>query len=203
MRIKAKNYINYILDVILLFSILFILMSSYILWFVLPRGIGLHGTPFCIGEGYGGSGNWMTVWSWQRFTWIEIHIWASVALVMVILLHVILHWSWIVETTKRIKSFICKGLRRVIEIYVLAVVLFILFLFELFSGFVIWLFLPRGVLDYYAMISGYGQTFWGLQRNCWVDIHAWIAIIMLSFIIIHVIMHWKWIVCVLRKNNGK
>ena len=160
------------MDVILLFSIVFILISSYILWFILPRGMGMHGSPYCSLYGQGLTGNYVTVWGCPRYIWIEIHNWASVALLVIILLHIIFHWGWIVETTKRVKSYIDKKVRKVTELYTAAVVLFILFLFESFSGFVIWLFLPRGRIDYLNMISSMGRTFWGPQRNVWVDLHA-------------------------------
>jgi len=44
------------------------------------------------------------------------------------------------------------------------------------------------------MSSGVGRSFLGLQRNEWSDLHSWIAVIMASIIIIHVILHWRWIV---------
>jgi len=196
MRRRIKNYINYMLDIILLFSITFTLMSSYIVWFVLPRGTGWHGSPYCSLWGQGVAGNYVTVFGWPRYIWIEIHNWASVALLVVILLHIIFHWGWIVATTKRVKSYIGKGARRVTELYIAVAVLFILFLFESLSGFVIWLFLPRGRFDYYAMVFGYGRTFWGLQRNVWVDLHAWVAVAILGIIIIHIVLNWNWVVAV-------
>jgi hypothetical protein len=196
-RRSAKNYINYVLDIFVLLSIAFNLTSSYIVWFVLPRGMGLHGSPYCWShQGQGDFGNWVTVWGWSRYVWIEIHNWSSVALLAVILLHIIFHWGWIVATTKRAKSYIGKRVRRVTELYIAALVLFILFLFESFSGFVIWLFLPRGRIDYYQMVHNAGRTYWGLQRNVWVDLHAWMAVAILGIIVIHIIMNWNWVVAV-------
>jgi hypothetical protein len=195
-RRRIKNYASYILDVILLFLIVFNLTSSYILWFILPRGIGYHGSPKCSMQGYGISGTGWEVLGWNRVTWIEVHNWASIALLVIILLHIIFHWGWIVATTKRVKSYIGKRISKVTELYIAAVVLFILFLFESLSGFVIWLFLPRGAGDYFYMIIGYGRTFWGLQRNVWADLHAWGAVTILAIVIIHLILNWNWIVAV-------
>ena len=197
MKRHTKNYINYILEVILLFSVVITLTSSYILWFVLPRGVGCHRSPFCPSQiGQGPAGNFWTVLGWPRYIWIDIHNWASVALLVIILFHIIFHWGWIVETTKRVKSYIGKRVRKATELYIAAVVLFILFLFQSFSGFVIWLFLPRGRFDYYNMIGGFGRTFWGLQRNVWVDLHVWVAVTILAIVIIHLILNWNWIVAV-------
>ena len=132
MKRRSKNYINYALDVILLLSIAFTLTSSYIVWFVLPRGMGQHGSSYCSQWGQGLAGNWVTVLGWPRYIWIEIHNWASVALLVVILLHIIFHWGWIVETTKRVRSYIGKRVRKATELYIAAVVLFILFLLNSF-----------------------------------------------------------------------
>jgi len=190
---RVKNYINYILDVILLLSIAFTMTSSYILWFVLPRGLGYHSLK-CNMQGYGISGTYYEALGWHRIAWIDVHNWASIALLVIILLHIILHWGWIVATTKRVKSYIGKRVRKVTELYVAAVVLFILFLFQSFSGFVIWLFLPRGRMDFYTMKQGVGRTFWGLQRNVWLDLHTWVAVAILAIVIIHLILNWNWVV---------
>jgi hypothetical protein len=195
MKIKrnTKNYINYFFDFILLFSLAFNLFSSYILWFVIPGGWGLHGYSNCLNYGYG-YGNMYPVFGYVRSQWIDIHNWASVILLTIILLHIILHWKWIVKTFKNFIFLINGSVRKVIEQYVSTIMLFILFILDCFSGFVIWLFLPRGALDYNAMLSGNGRTFWGLQRNAWLDLHVWIAVLILSISIIHLILNWKWIV---------
>ena len=52
--------------------------------------------------------------------------------------------------------------------------------------------LPRGADDYFEMIAGIGRTFWGLQRDVWSDLHAWIAVVITAIIIIHVAIHWRW-----------
>jgi hypothetical protein len=84
----------------------------------------------------------------------------------------------------------------VVELYIAAVVLFILLLFESFSGFVIWLFLPRGAGDYNYMKAGVGRTFWGLQRNIWLDLHGWVAVVILAIILIHIILNWNWVIAI-------
>ena len=192
MKRRYKNYINYVLDFSLLLSIAFTLTSSYILWFVLPQGLGYHGYYKCNLQGYGVSGTYYEALGWNRVTWIDVHNWASVALLAIVLLHIILHWGWIVATTKRVKGYISRRVRRVMELYIAAIVLFILFLFESLSGFVLWLILPRGAGDFNFMKAGVGRTFWGLQRNVWTDLHAWVAVAILSIIIIDMVLNWNW-----------
>ncbi len=194
----VKNLINYFFDIILALSIIVTLASSYILWFVLPRGVGVH-SEMCANEGMGFGGNYFTVLGIPRYFWVEIHNWTAVILFGLIILHVILHWSWIVETLKRTNNFFNGHFRKAGEQYIASIVLFILFAVNCFSGFVLWIILPRGALDYYHMISGYSRTFWDLQRNVWLDIHVWVATLIVSVVIIHIILNWRWAIRISKK----
>ena len=196
MKKQWKRRIKYTMTFLLLSTSTIFAISNCILWFVLPRGMGLHGEDAynkCHMYGHGLTGNYWDVFGWPRYMWVEIHSWCSVTLTILILLHLLLHWRWIIETTKKVKSYIASPVKKVTEQYIAFLTLFILFLFNCFSGFVIWLILPRGALDYNNMIDSLGRTFWGLQRNVWVDIHAWVAIMALAIIIIHLILNWRWI----------
>ena len=213
MNLPAKQFINYFMAFLLFTAFLDTAISSYVLWFALPRGLGLH---YLVGEyyfaweddacglfGMGPTGNAWTVFEWPRYMWLEFHSWISVALVIIILIHLLLHWRWIIETTKQAKSYIRRGLKAIAERYATALILFVLFLFQVFCGCIIWLILPRGEGDYDYMIAGVGRTFWGLQRNVWSDLHAWVAVAIASVIVIHTIIHWRWIVKITleRKTN--
>ena len=74
---------------------LFEAVSGFILWLGFPAGGGGGG------RGGGGSGT-LTFWDLSKHTWIDIHDWVAVALVVLVLVHVILHWAWIVRMTKAI-----------------------------------------------------------------------------------------------------
>lgn len=39
---------------------------------------------------------------------------------------------------------------------------------------------------------------WGLSRHEWGSIHYWIALGLMGVLAVHLVLHWKWIVCVLR-----
>jgi len=39
---------------------------------------------------------------------------------------------------------------------------------------------------------------WGLTRHEWGDVHYWCAVGLLVVLSLHLFLHWKWIVCVLR-----
>ena len=198
MKLPFKNYYNYTMVFLLLYGFLGIAVSSYILWFVLPMGQGMGGDGhFCDKPftGEGSQGNQVDVFGLVRYQWVEIHSWIGVVIAGLILIHLILHWRWIFETIKRVKNYILKRQKAVLERYITSfITLFILTAFEVLSGCVIWLILPRGAGDLYQTMSGVGRTFWGLQRDVWVDLHAWVAILMVAIIVIHLIMHWRWII---------
>ena len=39
---------------------------------------------------------------------------------------------------------------------------------------------------------------WKLSRHEWGDVHYWIALTLIGILAIHVFLHWRWIVCVVR-----
>lgn len=57
-----------------------------------------------------------------------------------------------------------------------------------------------GVLIRYVLPPGSGHhtTLWGLDRHEWGGVHFWIAVVFLAVLALHVILHWRWIVCVIR-----
>jgi len=81
---------NYILFVILLLLGFIQAISGFLLWLVIPGGHRGFGTGRLIGD-----------FLWSRYTWIEIHDWTAVALVIVVIIHIIIHWKWILYMTKR------------------------------------------------------------------------------------------------------
>lgn len=196
LNLPIKNYYNYVMDFLLLCGFLAITVSSYILWFVLPMGQGLGGIKYCdrpfTGEGL--QGNQTLVLNLPRHSWVDIHSWISVVIVALVIIHILLHWRWIVETTKRVKSYVLKRQKAILERYIAAFILFILTAFQVLAGFVLWLIVPRGVGNLSATLTGTGRTFWGLQRNVWVDLHAWVAVFMVAIIVVHLIIHWRWII---------
>jgi hypothetical protein len=87
-------------------------------------------------------------------------------------------------------------MRRATRNYILGVILFILALFQAISGFILWFGLARGGGQGRGWGGGTATTFWALTRNTWTDIHSWVAVALLVIVIVHLILHWKWIVYV-------
>ena len=76
-------------------------MSGFVLWFALPHGGGWRGGRFV-------GGVESTFWSLSRHTWLDIHDWVAVIIVAVVIIHLVLHWRWIIYITK--KMFQTKNL---------------------------------------------------------------------------------------------
>jgi predicted permease len=83
---------NYVLFALLFFLGLFQALSGFIMWFILPHG----------GGGWrGGSSLTDAVFlGLVRDTWRALHDWVAAALLVVVILHIIVHWNWIWRMTK-------------------------------------------------------------------------------------------------------
>jgi len=92
-----KSRRNYIVDLIIFLLALFEVASGFVLWLVLPRGRGYMGGR---GEGLVTEATFL----WSRDTWLDLHNWVAVALLVIVVLHLILHWRWIVHMTKTIRG---------------------------------------------------------------------------------------------------
>jgi hypothetical protein len=57
-----------------------------------------------------------------------------------------------------------------------------------------------GVLMRYVLPPGSGHytTVWGLDRHEWGSIHFWVAVVFFAVLALHVWLHWRWIVAVVR-----
>jgi predicted ferric reductase len=57
------------------------------------------------------------------------------------------------------------------------------------TGLIIFFFLPDGVRQ------GRYQEFFGIAKSTYSAIHDWAGIILIILVVIHLILHWQWIVC--------
>ena len=81
-----KQKINYIVDVLLLITFLITSITGLIKWRLLITSLGIANLYFVLPMG--------TIRLW--------HEWASFSMVILAWVHIILHWKWIVLTTKKI-----------------------------------------------------------------------------------------------------
>ncbi len=67
-----------------------------------------------------------------------------------------------------------------------------------FAAFV--LLTATGLVERYMLPPGTGrfQSLWGMNRHQWGEIHFWIAMVLMAVLTTHVVLHWNWIVCMIR-----
>ena len=71
------------------------------------------------------------------------------------------------------------------------------FLGEVVSGIVLWIVLPSG-----GFRGGLGVDtlrVFIFDRAAWRELHNWLAVTMVAGIGLHVVLHWNWIVCTVRR----
>ena len=73
------------------------------------------------------------------------------------------------------------------------------FIISAISGLVLIFILPKG--------SGRAENvFFGLLRENWIFWHGIISLLLIFLVIIHLVFHWKWILCIpnfFKKDNKK
>ncbi len=82
-----KPKINYIVDIIALFSFLITAITGLFVFFFLPPGEGQRGIH-------------NEILGWGRHDWGALHDWAGIIMLAAVLVHILLHWDWIFSMTK-------------------------------------------------------------------------------------------------------
>jgi len=61
-----------------------------------------------------------------------------------------------------------------------------------------------GILTRYVLPPGSGRyaTLWGFDRHGWGDIHFWVAVALLGVLALHLVLHWRWVVCMVRGQRS-
>lgn len=108
MSVKPRT--NYILDALILVLFIVVMVSGLLLWFVYEPGGSRAGQINGRGEGRGARADIveetaaMTVLSLTRSEMRTVHDWAGLAMGVLVVVHVVFHWKWIVCQSKRLFS---------------------------------------------------------------------------------------------------
>jgi hypothetical protein len=78
-------------------------------------------------------------------------------------------------------------------LYIVDVLMGLAFLVLAGIGLMMFFFLPGGVPR-----SGQQEVLGVLKRR-WLLIHAWAGLVFVVLIVIHLVLHWEWIVCTTKK----
>ena len=153
---------------------------------------------FLPGGGFQGGRNpfYDVIIFFERHTWGDIHIWASIIIIALLLLHIPIHWQWIVKMTQSgFRSLFGKNKLNKFSQFNLFINILI-GLSGLFCGIsgVYFLIVPQAAHGVLA-----GNTGWIFTSVTWDLIHAWSGVVMTSAAILHFGIHWKWVVKVLQR----
>lgn len=119
-----------------------------------------------------------------RLTDIAIHEWLSLALAGTVIVHLLLHWQWILNIARRFLGRVNWQARLN---YVLNIALFICFVIVTFTG---------------IMISQEALPFLGISvqpDRAWRSLHTLSADLIPIILGLHIALHWKWIFSVTRR----
>lgn len=119
-----------------------------------------------------------------KFSGMTIHEWLGTAFGAVIVTHLLLHWQWIIEVTKR---FFSKAQWSARINYLLNSLLFVVITILILSG---------------LMISHVALPALGIELGeggIWKQLHKLSADLFLYGIGLHVALHWQWIVNMIKR----
>jgi preprotein translocase subunit SecY len=130
----------------------------------------------------------------SRQTWDDLHTWGGVAMIVAAIIHLAIHWQWVVGMLRRTwKEWTgqggCMNARGRWNLLLNAIVA-LGFVLTALSG-VYFLFVPGGRWSADPMIL--------FPRATWDLIHTWASVTLISAAILHFAIHWKWVTKVTRK----
>lgn len=76
-----RTSLNFIIDIVAFVGFVVLTTTGVLMRYMLPPG----------------SGHYSTIWSLDRHEWGGIHFWISVVFFLLLALHLVLHWRWIVS----------------------------------------------------------------------------------------------------------
>ncbi len=117
-------------------------------------------------------------------TGIVIHEWLGLVFTIIIVVHLLLHWAWIIAISKR---FFKKLAGQARLNFVLNIFLFIFITILIFTG----------IMDSKVILPFLGVRFESIFN--WRFLHNFSANIILLILGLHIALHWKWIVLMTRR----
>lgn len=131
----------------------------------------------------------------ERETWEGLHDWFGIVMIAAAVIHIIVHWKWIVSMTKRVVHEMVNRERRFNNRSRLNVLINMVtglsFLITALSGLYLFFF-PGGRY-------GVADPMFLLSRTTWDLVHTWSGIVLTSIGVVHFYIHWGWITKVTKK----
>ncbi len=120
----------------------------------------------------------------DRHTWNDLHTWFGVAMIAVVVIHLAIHWRWVVSMTKRTLCAMftpsCRLSRGAWINVAINTTIALGFLLAAISG-LYFLFEPA-------------KRAFIFTATTWDLIHTWSGVAMVGAAVLHLAIHWRWIV---------
>jgi hypothetical protein len=132
----------------------------------------------------------------DRTEWDVLHTWSGVLMIFAALVHIIIHWDWIIGTAQRSWQVVTgkrnKFAGRLTYNIVLDLVTALSFIICALSS-VYFLVLPAS--------GPIGQVVI-FNKATWDLIHTWSGIVFTMTAVLHFVLHWKWVSNITKKMFG-
>ncbi|MFQ5433425.1 MAG: ATP-binding cassette domain-containing protein [Anaerolineae bacterium] len=122
-----------------------------------------------------------------EITGLSIHEWFSLAFSAALILHLLLHWKWVVAITK---TFFKKLFHSSRLDYVLNMTLLIWFSIATVSG----------VMESRHLLPILGMT--ASQNPFWENLHSASSESLWFPVVVHLLLHWKWILKAIKRSKS-
>jgi hypothetical protein len=147
--------------------------------------------------GYQGGRNPMygIVILFERHSWEDLHIWFGILMIAAAIVHIIVHWKWIIRMLRQIFYEVVLHEMRLNNRSRMNVLINAAlgsgFILAAISGIYL-LFVPGGR-------NAFPDPNFILSRPVWDLVHTWSGIWMIVAAVVHFSIHWKWVTKVTRK----
>ena len=170
---------NWYLDFILFLSALAAILSG-IYFLYLPNGGYMGGRN----PSYG-----LTI-LFERHSWEDLHTWGGIAMTVIALTHLLLHWKWVTGMLKRVYREMTgqtagmnwRGRYNLI--------------LNLVTGLSFFICAGSGLVFLFGRHSPSGL---GLTAYGWDMVHTWSGVALTLAVVLHFAIHWGWIIKVTRR----
>ena len=119
-----------------------------------------------------------------HLTGMAIHKWLSLGLAAAFLTHILLHWRWIYESSRRLFGRLARQSRLN---YILNLALLIAFALIIFSG----------LLISEEILPALGLE--GVHGGMWKWLHTAAADMVVWLVGLHIALHWRWLLSAIKK----
>lgn len=133
----------------------------------------------------------------ERHTWDDLHAWGGIAMIVVIVVHLAIHGKWIVGMARHVAKELMGHYpamnRKTRFNLLLNSMVATSFLLTAVSG-LYFFFVPEQA----GRLASSAPLFL-FSRSTWDLIHTWAGVVLIAAVVVHLAIHWRWIVNVTGK----